>query len=93
MKLTNDYRLEKLDEMNLVLQKKMIPETGKKKGQEQWKNIRYYPSYEVALTDVVELSLFDVGIEDDLFQLRAKISELKSLYMRLGRTMDERSMR
>lgn len=93
MKLTNDYRLEKLDEMNLVLQKKMIPETGKKKGQEQWKNIRYYPSYEVALTDVVELSLFDVGIEDDLFQLRAKISELKSLYMRLGKTMDERSMR
>lgn len=93
MKLTNDYRLEKLDEMNLVLQKKMIPETGKKKGQEQWKNIRYYPSYEVALTDVVELSLFDVGIENDLFQLRAKISELKSLYMRLGRTMDERSMR
>lgn len=93
MKLTNDYRLEKLDEMNLVLQKKMIPETGKKKGQEQWKNIRYYPSYEVALTDVVELSLFDVGIENDLFQLRAKISELKSLYMRLGKTMDERSMR
>lgn len=93
MRLNNDYRLERLDEMNLVLQKKMIPETGKKKGQEQWKNVRYYPSYEMALNDVVERSLFDVHLEDDLFQVRAKIAELKSLYLKLGRTMDERSMR
>lgn len=89
MKLTDDYKLEKLDDYNLVLMKRVIPVTGAKKGKETWKNVRYYPKYETAFNDIIECELFDVSIEDDLNQIRNKLTQLKSLYMQLGKRMDE----
>ncbi|KOF57838.1 MULTISPECIES: hypothetical protein [Clostridium] len=70
MKISNDIKIEAVDDRNICILKKMVV-----KGEEQWKRLGYYTTPQGALKGMVNDEIIGTGLKD--FQVVCnKIDEL-----------------
>lgn len=73
--LNNDYRINRCDEQNLILEKRRIKQTGNDKGAEYWQIVGYYGTHKSALNGFIKMELRLTN--QDIYTLLAKIDELQ----------------
>lgn len=81
------YRIAKADDMNLVIEKKVIIGKGKNEGSEKWASEGYYGSLSAALSallnkklmesDVATINSMKERIEDIRLEILEKIDSLR----------------
>lgn len=76
MKLSEKYKLESTDLMNVTLFEKYIGKEGKNKGVELWKPISYHPNFEAAFKHLVDREILGTGL-NRFEEIDKKILELK----------------
>lgn len=80
MKINENYKIEAIDERNIVLMERKVPkaESGKELKKPYWKTEGYYPNVKVALDSLVTKEINGTGIKC-LKTVTDKVKELHKL--------------
>ena len=76
MKISEKYKLESTDLMNVTLFEKYIGKEGKNKGKPLWKPVSYHPNFEYAFRYLVDREILSTGLQS-FEEIEKKIIELK----------------
>lgn len=85
MKINENYKIEAIDERNVVLIERKVPKTepGKEPKKPYWKVEGYYPSVNFALKGLVTKEINSTGLKS-LKKINDKIKELHEMIDNLG---------
>ncbi|MBN1070474.1 hypothetical protein DVV81_04710 [Clostridium botulinum] len=77
--LNDRYRIESLDELNVVVKEKYIPKPTEENPspEEKWRTISYHPNLELAFKSIVDKEI-NITASLGLGEVVKKINELKT---------------